>query len=1050
MQRLLKSCLVAICAFASVQVTSGTTYNVYLCSKHAAISDFRAHVWNRSVAGGVVTDTSFKEWDVRDRVTETLRYVVINGDKVPVFEYSFEWDNVPTHLNFSYKLKDTNVEKQTDNLEFVNGAYYSFDGLMTPQPVATYEYEPHTIYFVDRGNWGAANTLVHSWGDVGDHTAWADNRPMTDTGKLALVNGRYYPVYSYTYLYPGVPTHVLIHQANTSLSTGDQLFDEGGFYQCVVDEAGKFDGALDLYDDIPSITVYFADTDNWGAANTLVHAWGTAGDHTAWGDNLPMIETGRYININGNQWAPVYSYEIAYPGSLEGIMFHKRLSGLITCDLVPADGMCYVYNGDKAYFPPVKIDLDGLPTVPASESDPVTLILNLGANQLAENLWQQPSCHVWRRDATDNYDNAVPALGSAEYEAEKMTMVSPGVYTYTVDNPADANDVLFYYYSAGGTQAVFPASRSPHFDPTNWRTYVYDIGLDCVHQSYVLPEEYYAVINGSTHERLFLTGNSAVNPAFDNLDPGKNLALDQDEGIFVHKFTVGTGADNAITFKLSAFDPKGYATAAGAVDSKTVSGTGDKPAMPYRSQRAWASFNLGIIGCVTEQTEEWRKEHILEFDNGESRQVILAENSTMAYNYSTQYAWTIRSGKGDIEAGADYWLVVDSHHDDKSVTLLDFDPNPAITVKSVDMATLPLSPGQALELHDPMIAAGSHINGPVLFDYVNIVDGIAHIDAVGNELLGENAYSVVYTVYLDGNPMVRYEGVPDDVEVPFMTAGHDANIAVRARYTHHLTGRSFCSHYAKGTISSDVPELPVPSPSPKESVLVSYRKDGEGRKMMAMAAALDYGMPETNLAYFPDYELDATRVDDRDVDVVASLLHVNHPLITTTKFFNHTLVGWTPTDATDDYHPANNWSRQAAQDGMFPLVLDDIDLYEAGAITPRVEADFHVHALFPFLVLKPNTSVTDEAQQPALRRLASDIVIPADLSNYKINVGRTSAPVSVSASNKVMTGIEAVSVDAPGETTYYNLAGIRVDFLAASPGVYIERCGSVARKIVKK
>lgn len=257
------------------------------------------------------------------------------------------------------------------------------------------------------------------------------------------------------------------------------------------------------------------------------------------------------------------------------------------------DGGVYYFSGEKVAsevrnIADCKIS-DGLPEEDPSVHRKVTFYLSLGANQMMQTgLWDEPCAHAYRReDSATDYESLLPEYGSEAYQAEVMTKIRDGFYRIDIDDITACNDVIFYYsrINAQGEHTyqdlAFPASRGAYNDPSTWATFIYDIGIDCVHQSYLTPQEYNAGWEESP-EALFLTGNELVmGMAVD--DPANSVLIESDDDVYIHKFTISEG--DIATFKLSRFDARGAALRHGfSTEDKT-----------YEKQRGWATFNLGII-----------------------------------------------------------------------------------------------------------------------------------------------------------------------------------------------------------------------------------------------------------------------------------------------------------------------------------------------------------------------------------------------------------------------------------------------------------------------
>lgn len=990
---------------------------------------------------------------------ERTKYYVETPDgvKSQVFSYTFSWDKTPNFVIFSPVFSPaatTDPKKQSADYTFSEGALYTVTEEKFSEGTLDFNLreieKPLTVYFADKAAtpWGAENTLVHIWGEGVDYTAFLKNEGMKDTGKLTLLDGRYYPVYEYKIYTLDEITSCLFRKNGSSNITPDSKFVDGGLYYYNPNSTEPVVAVENpkLVDAIPQHTVYFADTGNWGAKNTLVHIWGKAGEYTAWSENEPMTDTGKYT-LAGDVWAKVYTYTYTYPGEATHIKFHcSDYTGTADCELVP--GTMYCGRGNKV--PPMTVENPVLyDEIPHDTKRPVTFYANLGANQGLTNEWKEPCAHVWRRDVSVSYEDAVPAYGSEAYLAERMEKVRDGLYSITVDDVTDCTDIIFYYYSSSGsgdetvyTPHVLPASRSPHFNPMSWTKFMYDIGTDCFHQSYLTPEAYYKVWN-SLPEVLYVTGNKSVT-GNDTDDPRYCLEIKADEGVYVNKFTISD--DEVAMFKLSCFNVMGAFGELGFPDTA------------YESQRGWATFNMGIIGCQEPDNDpSWRDKFIYKNpDNpNESRQVKLPVNYSMNFNNSTQYPWRIAKGNEGITGGGDYWLVVDLHDDDHSLTLLTFDPNPQIEIMPGEITAVELPVEKAAALHDGSLLKGSAQNGPVYFNKVNIVSGKAEIQsAPGNNILDDNLYSVVYTVYLEGIPVAEYDHVPDEVEIPYMTAGKDASVAVRARYTHGVTDVSFCSRMAKGSVSPDSPELPVPQSSDVTGVLVMYGSSDEAAtptKAVGGAVSIPYNLyNDNNLAFFPDYEvLDVTSSGNYNRGE-ETLIHSQHAVVKLGQFSDYlgsqSESPWIPTGSEtlpEELDDSNNWAAYIADECNLPLFITELGRTDGTLPEMTATATVKLHAVYPFLV--KDLSHLDEAAGAPVRKIAraadATITLPDNLEGFTIVPMTTTTTVKAGYSGEILTSIETVDRDTDTEDTaiYYTIDGKLLSGRPASPGLYLRR-----------
>lgn len=1034
------------------------SYTVYFYDQESSMMPPYVYVWQED---GVELTT----FDYREPMKFLRKTVEINEVAYPVWSYSFSWDKTPKHLLFT-KADASSGKKKTENYVFTPGALYCYDEAgdfsgLTEFPEFA-EMSNHVVYLADTQGWTADATLVHIWNQTGSLELWDDNEHMTDTGKYAKVNGRYWPLFEYRFPFCGDPSNVIFHSGN--YQTGDLAYSEDGVYyfdgQKVVTEPVSEPEIIDK-SDLPKTIVYFADTDSWGAQATQVHIWGSAGDHTPFAQDPTMEDTGCYFRVN-DVWAKVYKLEYYYPYDDKEVLFHSGGKLTADCDLI--DGALYYYAGNRKPVNQVESPVfqEELPV----NKIPGKLYVNLGANQMMQaGLWEEPCAHVYRREAgMTDYESLLPEYGSEEYKAEVMTKVRDGFYEITVNDINDCNDVIFYYsrVNENGEQTyrdlAFPASRGAHNDPSTWATFIYDIGIDCVHQSYLTPAEYDEGW-AETPQCLYMTGNSLVTGYADD-DPLHSKAIESDEDVYIHKFSIADG--DIATFKLSRFD----VAKAAANHGFTTSG---KDAT-YDFQRGWATFNLGIIGCQPEE-EGWYDKFIYSPGAGQTRQVRLWLNTSMNFNSYTQYPWRIGEGEGGVNGG-DYWLVIDLHDQDHSLTLLDFDPNPGITVTPGEISQYQLDYPTAKKLHDGDLLAATDANGMVWFDKVNVVSGRAQIEPVGDEILDNHEFSVIYTIYSENIPVGHYEDVSEPVEIPFIAAGTTAQLAVRARYTHNETGRSFCSRYASGDFTSANPEFPLQRSEITSGTHFRYYKDdndlAEGVVTVGGVVDLDYGFNDNNpYAYFADYDIAGLEVEGMPSASGHSLVDAGHFLAANPVFQKYLGMysdnPWQPNMDGDGYGAVNNWSAYVTEEGHLPLLFTELKQGELGdrdALTEAIDAKAYVnlHAIYPFLVrdLSLGQTVATECIQPKLASLESDdvptAVLPEDLTGFRIVNVRTTTRSEVNFSGSPVSGTENISLDIETadatSAVYYTMGGVKLGGRPELSGIYLMTRGNKTVKVV--
>ncbi len=924
-----------------------------------------------------------------------------------------------------------------------------------PQPVSAASY---TVYYADDKGWQAGNTLVHVWNGPTDipYLEWADNEPMEATGKFLNLDGRYLPVYSYSFEWDMEPTGIVIHNnpqpGGLAMQTRDYEFVDGAIYVYVDPKDYVSDPIVDnpvILDasELPSSTIYFADTGNWGPDNTQVHIWGSNGDFSPYASDPTMTDTGLYARVN-DVWARVYSFNYFYGGTVDGVLFHLKDTEFLTADLPAADGAMYTYCGNRMPSPvcatPVLVE-----AIPSDQPVSASLYVNLGANQMMQaGLWDEPCAHVYRREGEmEAYESLLPEYGSEEYQAEVMTKIRDGFYRVDIDDISRCNDVVFYYSSVDeqGNQTyqdlVFPASRGIHNDPSTWATFIYDIGIDCVHQSYLTPEEYNAGWEESP-AALFLTGNELVTGVAGD-DPANSVRIESDDDVYIHKFTIAEG--DVASFKLSRFDTYGAATAHGfSMDDKT-----------YDSQRGWATFNLGIIGFQNDDVEGWYDRYIYSPGNGQSRHARLWLNESVNFNNYTQYPWRVGDGEGGVSQG-DYWLVIDLHDDDHSLSLLEFDPNPSVEMSAGGFNVMEIGYGGAAMAGASGHHDGAAANGEVLFDRVNVVSANAAVTGRDEAYLSSLDFTVAYTAYVGDVAVAKGEGLPPQVGIPFLTPGEDNNVAVRARYTDTNTHRSFCSRKAHASVTAPIPELATPQEIAADGLLFMYFAapgDAEAMKVtVGGAVTLPYMLDgDTSHAFYPDYSVERVSTGGMEAPAGNTIVYASHPVAPHRLFDNYlgkmSGAAWIPWEGDTEYDDACNWSKLVAAEGQLPLFVNQLTV--VGSLDPVVEstASIRLDAVYPFLTVSPSGESLPAAARAAGHESEATGVLPAGASVVTM---RTSAMARADFSGQTVSGVEEVASTSPAatDTRYYTVGGAPLASRPVLPGVYIQVASGHASKLV--
>lgn len=760
-------------------------------------------------------------------------------------------------------------------------------------------------------------------------------------------------------------------------------------------------------------TFYFADIEGWGAANTRLHAWGVndqSRDYVKFDFSPYLTDTHKLVRIK-DMFYPCYTISLTTAYPLTHTQWRQNNPTKQSDNFSPvADGQLFWFS-DKQITPingPHEL-VDG----PAPEQRKI--YFHTGANEvLSPGLWEQACAHFYRKGEAEPTLADLTALYNAG--TEKMTRLEEGMWATECDNIHDYYDVGFYYLNkiSGEVKEVFRASSAgDNFDPTEWSRYVFDIGISQAYQSYMTPEQYDAMV-AEPGNALYIAGNRAIGFPDDNFDLRNCEQLDYDNGIYMREIVAGS-QDNPAMFKLSFVDVPHYAATANAADN-------------YKNQRGWATFNLNLVGAET-RGYDW----IVRDKNTPTQNYAIYTplNNSLPYNKFNQNEWCISSredlypDRDRIQEGNTYYLIIDTHPADRSVSLVSFNPRPSVEISDATIDPVQLDYASLMPLHSGEEFLAKH-NGEVYFDCVNVASGLVKITpAATAETLTHNHYTVKYTVMAGDMSILTHDGNPgaDGISVPYLPLGDDIALTVRARYTNTDTKISFCSLTGAGAYV-ELPELAAPEVSvPFIDLLPGTPGDDcpEGHFALSLSLTYPYSVG-TRLAYLPDYDL-ASPYDGSQF-----------------SFNNSEIVPFDADDSDAPYSDANNWAKKISTDMTLPLIHKNVGYVDAATSEIDGTLDLTAYAVYPFLV-RDNALVTDKAANaPARAPLAAP-------SGCKLIFARTSTTHQLST-HFIMTGLNTLRPDADSPAEYYDLQGRRT--VPSTPGIYILRQGTTTRKVYIK
>lgn len=994
-------------------------------------------------------------------------------------------------------------------------------------PTFTVYFAPGTTTDLVTGKnryWTPEECRVHvwgndKWGNGFDVKQWADDEFMEpwysdETGnQLSIVadDRSYRPVYKYTFtcMFGQIPEQLVFRSylkkedgTFTEWQTDNETFTDGKIYIWTRGGQSAAEGSADALRHEPmnvTKSIYWADTDVWtgedgGWLEPLVFKFDGKDYIPYLNTALDPTWTNKRIKMNGRYY-PVHKLDIEAGGAVDSVMmYHNKGAGSRYTPYYPVkDGGVYYFVG-SGITAPVR-DLSEYEIVDEVTDDmvdhsPVTLYFHLGAAQVMNlSLWRDPCCLPYkRRDChadvwgafphyTDRNGEAQDALTFPEYNSEemeqcRMEQIKPGFYKYTVADRSTFDDVCLFYYANHrdpDTNEVsiqvhdqMTLSRSPYYDATQISDYIYDIGLNCFHQSYITYDEWLKHNEEAPYDYISVVGDGKFAEVIGN-DPGYAMTIPEDHGCYFLDFEIDES--KAADFKLSTIDVNQIIT-------EKILSQPDIPDTYYHWQRGWATFNQGLIGldalAFSDNYSEWYGQHVVGREDGATQCVVIDIDETLRYDDYCQLPWRIEASTDGAGIGVKpghYWLVVDVLDDDHSVTLLDFNPHPKCTASSIAINSVKLTDDESFSLHDGQYLEACAYNGNVGHRTANVASGTLDIEAVGEDLVNNQGFDVVYTIYVEDEPDISHKGIPGQMTVDYLNVDNDSTyLGVRARFHDKTRDTYFRTRFSYGNVQFDLDELPKPQPELRDKGLRLYLADADADQPYALGGVtdIDYVLNNpANLIYHPDYTVTSAKVDDALLaGVNAPIIHKGHYVVSNANPW-HTYLGkgtgtvWEPYSsegmATEDRH---HWADQVVQTRKLPIVFedllrtDDIELSHADA---NVEVD--IHASYPFVVRRHGRDL-QVSQRPAYKsapakagELAESLPDTAD-KFYMLQLRQT-APLSVPFDSEVVTGVENISTDTCGsdsDAVYYNLQGVRVDH--PTPGIYIVVRGTVTTKEV--
>lgn len=986
--------------------------------------------------------------------------------------HEITFKNAPSTVKFT-KSGDKNFV--TKEYAYAEGKVYYTDSS-----------DEYTIYFYDKGDASANhdNTLIHVWNGGNSYKEWAKNEKLTSTGKFFKKDNVYYPVWQYTIVWNDTPKEIKFHLPDGT-EFNNLTFEDGGVYskdgkQTSIDKslssADLTDKAVTPGPQPGKYTVYFYHKPSESISDLKAYVWGPDDKLTEWNDRQSMTRIDdKYVYV-GNENCPVYSYSFDWDKTPENIVF--SYNGGKTKDLRFSNEGFYTTTTPENQGGQIGLQITDF------KKDVVTIYMHFKEDWEKEgNTTYAPRCHVFKNGTEEAYKKYSTDFNNND---ETMTLVNSKYQIWAYEIPTKEfnegfDKITFYFYT-----------NSSADDANQWRQYNCDVADDCKGKN--LAKFIYTTQAGGKAPRTYLSydkfmeldaqgrpyayivGDPAMTITIDNKssqlawNPAAPAKVSPEDGCFYLELKPDFGIRKANFDKLSQDEKNNPGNSIYTRDNKLQMGfkvgwINVSDAMQWAGvsikddARVWATYDLGIIGpndldprCNNKITFQVRDETV----NGikvAGQQAQFHMNTSVSYLNYNQYNWTLV--EGTTVNRQTYWAVIDTHSECRSATLCSFNPHPSVTVlpnsnKVASFATA----AEALVPHNSSHHLhAAEANGHVIMQDINYCSGSMKINGLEKAVAGNVGFMPTYTITMQGEKMLDYEGFPARLDMEYMPLEESSNIGIRAKYTDTDTKITFHSRPGSGSLEGDfAPAAPVAKVSDADYVF-----DGCDYHIIA---DIEYSIPGNTYNVYGDYTLD-------NFEKGHAIAHKDMEMVKSFKLPH--LGDWTPSGNNDCDENSDNWATLFTDAGQnLPVLINSVYNTDEYPVTdgkmpslPETEIKGQVYAVYPILYkIKPDFKVVQEdgtqTQADAPRRVAenSDRVqgdIPTDLEGYAIKNLVLPANISYLLNKAgVVSGVENVVAEAAqGEAEYYTLSGVRV-YGQPAPGLYILRQGGKASKVVVK
>lgn len=678
---------------------------------------------------------------------------------------------------------------------------------------------------------------------------------------------------------------------------------------------------------------------------------------------------------------------------------------------------------------------------------------------------------------TSNWSKSAPVDMALERDDNRYAL---WVADLSEENAANYNAVEFYFTDKDGNERVYRSyswngdqKDLAYFNQAEWTKYIYASaatteGKPYAVQSYLTYDKFTELDNldiaNGGRRHLYLIGwgtNGNQIKCFD--DNGQEVYM-PDEQPDALKITSEEGCfylpvePHGGSFKIS------WISVNDAVSALSSNDTQD-------SQRAWATFDLGLIGVdldyaypsgrtlrddVNGLPDGFDKSKSVWFerdannpnDNGKLHFVRNVSARYMNYN---QADWVLPDNVDNLPTvGQKRWLVVDTHFDEgdyncKTATITSFDPDPKVSAAVTEAAAQEGEIDQDLaeQMHVDHLYRAEE-NGHVIMTRVNKAVGTAEIEATDISTVKNADFTRKYTIYVNDKVVGTFQADDDNLQqlkeikidnFPLAVADDGETlavnkIAVRSRYTDGLTGLSFHSRIGESEATTSF-DFPAPSANALKGTYVIEKIDEDGTQ--------HYGVNVENIKC--EVSTDKNVYSDFTFDFGSKVYFVDHAH----KAEDGSLLYPSFVPAWEGWTHGGDWSTKLIDDtnaGKGACVyIPDVVAVASVDMLQNMDVNCTMSAVYPFMYDTEAHFETNASLAPRREPRAT-----SGLKLYN-SYASVNIPFTIPADTAV-SAIDGVEADtAAGEAVYYTVSGVRVDGVPAS-GIYVRVCGDKVDKVV--